>query len=304
MGDLVFVKNLIKFLTFAYYHELENIGDNLWKIEFRMFVGTDDDYYDTFSELYSFLSIYKSNIEVIYNKFGLKAFSLSTFKKRKKEIYNVTNDVYLLSLKDEQLIPYKMYKTKKFLANDMLSLQSRENTVYAMKLADIRALIESYFKTLKEAFQVKKINNFEVLHLLEKLFQTTDTYFDKYKDLHFVLDYVFSKNYEVSESYLDELRESIDSNLDEQFNLTIQEINKSLTKTVSLKFIKNNRFSFTFKQRHNKDVEDVLCELKLCQDGEVSGEHFVFRNMKKFSIQDFILYLTILNNLLASLLLT
>lgn len=304
MGDLVFIKNLIKFLTFAYYHELENIGDDLWKIEFRIFVGTDDDYYDTYSELYSFLSIHKSNIEVIYNESGLKVMSLSTLEERKKEIYHTTNGNYLLSLKDEQLVPYKKYKTRKLLINDMLSLQPKEDTVYTMKLSDIRTLIESYFKTLKEAFQVKKINSFEILHLLEKLFQTTDIYFDKYRNLHFVLDYVFYKNYDVSESYLDTLQESINSNLDEQFNLTIQKINKSLTKTVSLKFVKNNKFSFTFKQKHNKDVEDVLCELKLCQDGKVSGEHFIFRNMKKFSIQDFILYLTILNNLLASLLLT
>lgn len=303
MSDFTFMKNLIKFLTFAYYHELENIGDSLWKIEFRIFVGTDDDYYDTLSELYSFLSNRKFNMEIIYNKSNMKILSTSTFTKRKKEIFNTTNHVYLLSLRDEQLIPYKMYKIKKIQSYDIFSLQSKENTVYAMKLDTIHMLIESYFETIKKAYHIKKINNFEMLHLLEKLFQTTDEYFNKYRNLHFILDYVFYEDYNDQELQLDVQEGSFNSNSDEYLKSTIYEINKSLTKTVSIKFINNNKFTFTFKKKHNKNVEDVLYKLNLYQDGKISGEHFVFRNMKKFNIQDFTLYLTILNNLLASLLL-
>lgn len=298
MSDLTFMKNFIKFLTFTYYHKLEDKTVNPNHIKFHIYItfeseesGSLDCGHDTKPKTIS-------TIDITYSKSKLKALNLTTFEKVKREILNTTNHVYLLSLKNEQLIPYRMYRVKKVSLYDIFSLQAKQNTVYAVKLNDLCLSMNDYFKAIENIFHTKKKDGFELFNLLDDIYRVADYYFELYKDFHLVTNYVFFRDYNVPKEYLKILQLLCCLNLDDDFNPIIESINKFLTKSTFVKFIYRNNLNSLLKLKYNKSIEDILYELNLDKTYWISGEHLRLKYSKKFSLQDFVLYLAILTNLL------
>lgn len=299
MSDLTYMKNFIKFLTITLYHKFNTRKDYFKHLVIEYSLAIDD----TQLGYLGYLNVGYENelgatiITVEYNKFLLKLLSLSAFKKRKKEIFDTTDYIYLLSLKDEHLIPYKVYKIKRVLLNDIFSLQADKDIVYAIKLDNICLVINDYFSSLIRYFMDKKTTITEVFQLLDSLFQIADTYFNLFKDIHLITNYLFLVNYKKFDNY-SELDCFQQLNLDNESQSMVKLINEFITKTMIIRSY-NKAFELDFKIKHNKTFEDLLQELGLLHEYIKYNGDFTFKNFKKFNLQDFIIYLSILTNLLS-----
>lgn len=194
-------------------------------------------------------------------------------------------------MKYENLIPYNEYKIKNLALSNLFSLQFKPNTVYAVKLIDICRLIETYFTTLNKYYVDKCLDGFQMMNTLDDIFQTADHYFNSFTELHLVTNYVFYKENKCFKKY-----PVIYS--DDQFDATINLIKERMTKTIIIdKGIRKKEY--LFEQKYKKTINDILLELNLHQDYKIDGGDYVFENMKKINLQDFILYIAILRNILS-----
>lgn len=288
MKDNTYLKNFIKFLTFGYYYLTKLKRSDYSKyiiIEYSTALHNTELGFLNRCLKYKLDTFY---LRVNYNKFDIAPLNLTTFTKKKKEILSKTKHVYLLSLKQENLIPYTEYKIKKLALSNLFSTDYKSDTVYVIKLIDLCKSVADYFVTLKEYYVNRNIDGFQMMNILDSIFEIADHYFNLFTNSHFVLDYIFYKENKLFKKY-----PVIYS--DEQFDATMNLIKERLTKTITIDGA-IRKLENLFTQKYNKTFDSILCELNLHQDYEILSGNYTFKNMRKINLQDFVLYLIILRN--------
>lgn len=152
------IKELIKFATFYYYYVL-----NYLTKPFAAYLMMD--YYIRVHSRYENFIAYGSRIldnivqlRVKFNEDIIYPLSLSTFNRRKRKILSITRHAYLISLKEEKLLPFTECKIKPVTLDTLLQIEYDPNVVYVLSGYDVSKIVEFYLDAFKtyESYTAKE----------------------------------------------------------------------------------------------------------------------------------------------------
>lgn len=298
-SKFILIKDLIKFVTFYFYYFL-NYPKRPVTAFFLM------DYYLTlysdYEDFIAYASRFSDNIvqlRFMFNENIIYPLELSTFNRKKSKIFANTRHVYLISLKEEKLIPFTTCKIKQITLDTLFQTDFDPNIVYVLSARDISKIVELYLSTLKHLNSTKTKNYDEnyYLTLIDNVFPMVEAMLNNFKNLNLVPDIVFYKNFHGCRYYD---CEGVKIN-DNRFEYYMEKINKKIEKIIK---VDNTvpRTDTIVQDKYGKSIEDLYINntgLQKYFERDSWDGSFIFKNITEFSIQDFVLSILCLTNILS-----